>query len=51
MLRSYSLLALNLLVKKPWDNCWEEGISRASGSPEEKKQTHGRIGEFTRLWR
>ena len=42
-------LVLDLSVKKPWANCWAEGIGRTSRSLEEKK-TEAREGkEFPRL--
>ena len=42
-------MVLDLSVKKPWANCWVEGIGRTSGSLEEKRQKQGRKGEYTKL--
>ena len=42
-------MVLDLSVKKPWANCWEEGIDRTSGSLEASRQTQGRKAEFSLL--
>lgn len=45
------LFPIDLSVKKPWANCWAEGIGGTSGSLEASRQTEGRRGEFAMLKR
>ena len=35
-------MVLDLSVKKPWANCWVEGIDRTSGSLEASREMQGK---------